>query len=92
MLEVFFFYISEFRSPVATRDPVVTSVQVDDSVVPVNFVPISPIAFVYAVSASSISSNERLIFGYFSHYFILCYLNSCCSYHFLIKAIATYYD
>ena len=49
LLEVFFYHIYEFPSPVATRVPAVTSVQANDSVVPVNFV---PIAF---VSTSTIS-------------------------------------
>ena len=52
LLEVFFYHIYEFLSPVANCVPVVASV-VDDPVVPVNFVPIFPIVFVPASSVSS---------------------------------------
>ena len=48
LLEDFFYHIYEFLSPVATRGTVVNPVQVYDSVVPVNFVPIIPITFVQA--------------------------------------------
>ena len=55
LLEVLFYHIYEFLSPVTTR-ATIAKVQADDPVVPVNFVPVSPIAFVRAVSASSVSS------------------------------------
>ena len=38
------------------RVPVANTVQADDSVVPVTFVPINPITFVHAVAAASPSS------------------------------------
>ena len=60
LLEVYHVY--EFLSPVATRVTIFNSVQADDSVVPVNFVPISPITFVHAVSSSSVSSSPAVNF------------------------------
>ena len=61
LLEVFFYYIYEFLSPVTTR-VTANTVQADDSVVSVNFVPIDPVTFVHAAPTffSSVSSSVSL--------------------------------